>query len=628
MALTLVACGGKSDSDGSATPPSNAGPAGALQMASLALAQTHVLPEAGLAWSAPTPPNASERLHLVGRRGTLVLVRLSAADAQAPVIEGLRNGNSLGTVPLAAPAQLPATEGGGPAYGSGLHSAMLPEAWVLPGLQLRVRAANYQPGATRSPTIGADMPMTVRVLPFYLFGANDTNSGIPLSQIAAPPAAAAAEMLSKWPVSALDIGNHPAGRVSWASVVIAPRNDSSGTAQPAYVVAAADQQKEGYAVMDSVLNVLMRMRTANGEGPLAVQHYAPLVMLGSNGRYVSPGGGLGNSDSGTGDHTYTGVFIHEQGHAFGMPHQGEAYDAGRYPYSWGSLNGSAWGFDTRTQEFLPPFMAATSERYSGCTTHTFAGHARTVDASNRCVKQDPMQSGGGDQALGYRYGTFSDYSTAMMQRHLEGVTTTGTAGAHVYSGGKLVRDAAFPSGYKRWDGLDATWVNADIATTEGAIYGFDRGLPLQRDVKVHAIAVTLSNAGTAGATQIYPPISYTGNLLQGIDPTSPADRALITSDTGTYYFYCRNGGCDYTLRVTYSDGSTRHLLLQGGFRPFNQARGTPAASASNPLSGDSFKTWVVNVPGTLAVQKLELLSTPQVWSGMPATPAVLAERVL
>lgn len=601
-------------------------PTATLGIISLELAQTHVLPAQGKNWSAPTPPNAVESLHATGGREALALLRLDRGDARNAVLEALdANGAVFGTVALNAPSALPPTEAGGASYGTDLYSAALPAGWLTPGLQLRAKADNYLASGTQSPTIGGAFPFTVRVLPFYLFGANDSNSGLPLSQTGTPPADAVAEMFAKWPIASLSIANHPAGRISWPTLVISPRSDSSGTAQPAYVISNGNQQKDGFAAMNSVLSILRQIKTANGEGPLSAQYYAPLVMLGSDGRYYGPGGGLGGGDVGTGDSSYRGIYIHEQGHAFGLPHQGEAFDAGKYPYDWGSLKGSLWGYDANKREFLAPFVPNTAPRLTGCASTTFAGHARATDAQGRCIKNDPMQSGSGDEASGYRYATFSDYSTAMMQRYLEGSTTLASNGtSHSYSGGKIVADTSFASGYKRWDTIDRRWVGFDTATTQGGIFGLNQNLAVASNVAVHTIVVTLSHAGTAGVTTVYPPFSYTGNRVQTIDPSNATDRSSITPDTGIYFWYCRNGGCDYTVRATYANGMVRHVLIQGGFRPFNQPSGAPPASATDPLNSNSFRSFTVNLANEGALAKVELLSTPMVWQGLPANPIVLA----
>ena len=373
------------------------------------------------------------------------------------------------------------------------------------------------------------------------------------------------------------------------------------------MVQNATQQKDGFAVMSALLGTLSALRSANGDAPMPAEYYSPLLMLDASGAYTDPGGGVSavGGDVGVGDYAYAGIFIHEQGHALGLPHAGEAYDIGRYPYAWGSLKGSAWGYDAFKREFLAPTVPSNASSYPGCATNTFAGHARAVDNFGHCIKQDPMQSGAGDEAAGYKFATFSDFNTAVMQRYLEGTTNSSGGSAHIYSGGKIVPDTAFAGGYKRWDGLDLNWINVTPTTQDNAIYGFDQGLPVQRDVPVYSIAITYSNAGTAGASQIYTPLSYIGNLMRTIDPTDAAQRASIVPDTSANAWYCRNGGCDYTVRVTYANGKVRHALVQGGFRPFNQARGTPSASATDPLNSSSFRTWVVNFPNDASISRVE-----------------------
>lgn len=587
-----------------------------LEIAQLHLAQTHVMPEAGLQW---TLTNAKEELHAIGNREALVLIKLAVDNAINPKVEAWRGGQRLGAVALTG--VLPPTEASGPAHPYGGLSATLPASWLVPGLQLRASADNYTAGAFRSPSIGADSPVTLRVLPFYLFGANELNS-IPLTATAVPDAATVEELYAKWPVASVVAQNHPARLAQWSTLVVGP---SGG--RPAYVVRNSNQEQAPYELMGAVLDVLGGLLGANGEGDGPVQYYAPLIMFDATGVYRGPGGGLGTvgGDTGVGDHHYRGIFIHEQGHAMGMPHQDDGYKGGRYPYLAGSLNGSAWGYDSMRKQFLAPFVPATASRYATCRGDTFAGTPRQLDAQGRCIKQDPMQSGSGDEAAGYRFATFSDYSTAMMQRHFEGVARN-DQGRRVYDGGSIVADAAFPGGYKRWDSLDRRWVNVERTTTNKGLYGLDGGLPMRRDVPVHAIAITYSLAGTPQVSQIYPMLSYRGNLLRTIDPTDAAQRASIVPNTGPIPWYCHASGCDYSLRLTYVDGSVRHVLLQGGFRPWFGPMTAPPANASNPNDGASFRTWVINVPGEVMLRKIELLDTPRAWEGLPANPLVLAVR--
>lgn len=588
-----------------------------LGFSGLELAQTHVLPPEGKRW---TLSAATESLHLVGGRDTLALVRIAQRDAVDPVLEAWADGARLGTVSLDPPELLPPTEAGGATYASDRYSATIPGDWMRPGLQLRIRAGNHAPSSLRDVVVGADMPVTVRILPFYLFGADDGDRSY--ARTAKPDAATVNEMFEKWPVASLIVDTHLARRVHWPRLVIGP----SGNA-PARVMEASGDQQASLQALGVVLGMIDRLMEANGDSPQAVQYYAPLIQQDASGRYASQEIGLGSiaGDTGAGDDSYRGIFIHEQGHAMGLPHVGEAYDRGQYPYPWGSLGGSAWGWDATRRAFLAPFVPVTANRYRACAGDTFVGHARALDAQNRCIKQDPMQNGSGDEAKGHRFATFSDYSVAMMQRHME--TTYAVA------------DTAFPSGYKRWSGPDRKWVNVTPKTTNGAQQSFRGGFPVQRNVPVHAVALTISRVGAEGATQIYPPLSFVGNLTRTIDPTDAAQRAVVRPRRAPYdgngegRRYCSNSGCDYTLRVRYTSGDVRNVLLQGAFRNFDYPAGTrhPGApgdfdpDASNPNHADSFQSYVVNVPGDAPIERIELLDTPMAWeNGVPLMSVPIA----
>jgi hypothetical protein len=577
-----------------------------VAVAGIEVAQTHVLPPQGLSW---TTTDATKRsLHLTGGRDTLVLARIDGTVTD-PRLQASNGETVLGSVPLAPPSALPPAEDAGPAYATDRYSATLPAGWVRPGLKLRVTASDHPPSADTPVTVGADPSFTVRILPFYLFGATEQNTK-PLSVVGAPDAATKTALHATWPVAKLAVADHPAGKAVWPTLVIPPRADSGGTSRAAYVAASADDYMDGFAGMGATLSALGALRVANGEGPLDVQYYGPLLSLNAKGQSVGTGGGLGGGSAGVGDDAYRGVFIHEQGHAFGLPHAGESFDAGGYPYAWGSLRGSAWGWDEGTRQFLSPFVPTSADTYSGCAADAFAGHPRASDAG-RCVKQDPMQSGAGDQSDRQRFATFSDFSMATMQRYFENA--------------RPERDTSFASGYKRWDASAGAYVEQSTATTGNAQSGLHQGLPIQHAVPVNAIVFTRSNAGTPAATRIYPPLTFTGNLLQAVDPASAADRALVDpGGSGLGRWFCINSGCDLTLRVTYAGGTVRNVLVQGAFRAFNDPGGATVTGGTTATSGASFKTFAVNVPADHALTKIELLSTPNGWEGLPASPSVLA----
>lgn len=613
-ALLIAGCGG-GETGGSSTVQAPAVAAKSpLQTKSFEFAQTHIMPAEGLGWSLENDKDT--KLTLVGKREALALVTLGASDAANPVVNATADGKSLGKVALAAPSALPPTEAGGAPYRTGLYSAVLPAAWMVKGVSLTVSADNYTPSTAVTPTIGAPSVMDLNIIPFYLFGANDSNAE-KLADVQAPKAATLNDMYDKWPIAQLNAKAFSGGRVSFPSLVVSPRNDRNNVRQPAYRLNSMDEQRDGYAAMSAVLGLLGLMRAANGEDATNTLYYGPMITLNAAGKQVGLGGGLGGGGGGVGDTSYSGVFIHEIGHAYGLPHANDGYLAGKYPYVGGSTKGSAWGYDQTTKRFLNLLIDSSSSAFRNCTTN------RQTTSDGNCYKQDPMQGGHEDRTAGHTYGTFSDFNAAKLQRWFEGSATADAAGKISYSGGVIFPDSGFASGYSRWNSISQSLVEFTPATVEGGLYGVNNNLPIARNVPVFTIFLSYSNAGTAGASMIYPPVRHTGNLIETLDPTDAQDRADYTINTAKYHRYCVGTGCDYTLRITYADGSVIHRTLKGSFRSWFKPTTTFPAAASDPIDGASQKSWAVNVPADKAIARVEMLSTPLAWQGLPANPTVL-----
>jgi hypothetical protein len=69
-------------------------------------------------------------------------------------------------------------------------------------------------------------------------------------------------------------------------------------------------------------------------------------------------------------------------------------------------------------------------------------------------------------------------------------------------------------------------------------------------------------------------------------------------------------------------------VVKDGFRSWFAPTGALASTTADPANAASFRTWAVNVPARTGLTKVELLSTPQVWTGSLATATVLATRTL
>lgn len=576
---------------------------GKLEIVKLEFAQTHVIPPEGKTFNlSGFGANEQRSLRVVANRDALVLFQAATNDLIQPKLEVLQNDAVVTTIALNTPATLPKTEAGGTAYSSSVYWAKLPAGFVKTGLKVRFRTENALSEA-RAVNIGAPVNFSLFVIPVYLFGA--TTDLLAFDTVKQPPQAISDEFYAKIPVAKLSIINHALGQLEIPELVIAPRNN-----QAAYIATSPSDYKDGFAGMDATLALIHRIREANGDSPTANQYYGSLIQKGKTGTFVGTGGG----HAGVGDHLFSGIFIHEQGHAFGMPHANDGFVAKQYPYVGGSLLGSSWGYDPNHNEFLAPFIP-NSKTGDVCGTYQ-------VDDQKRCVKQDPMQSGAGTQAKGYQYAMFSDFNAAQIQWYFEGNRFTNDKGEQEYVGGRIEIDPSFASGYKRWDKIDQKYIEYIVPATDKGLYGLNAGFPTEKAQSVYTIMGTLSNT-TPAVNRIYAPVKYTGNLLQQIDPSSSSDLSDVRPNVGKYPWFCHAQGCDYTLRVTYSDGTTLHQLMQLGFHKWWFSPDIDP-SANDPINGNSFRTWAINVPADKTVYKIELLYIPKGYEGLPQTPNVVS----
>ena len=578
-----------------------------LAINKLEFAQTHVIPAEGKAFNlSGFGINEQRTLRVVANRDALVLFQPAISNLLQPQLEVLFNDTVATTIDLNTPDTLPKTEANGPAYSSTSYWAKLPAEYIKAGLKVRFRSQNAISEA-RAVNVGAPVDFSLYVIPIYLFGA--TTALLPFDQVKQPPQAIADEFFAKIPVAKLSIVNHPLGKLEIPELVIPPRSNHA-----AFIAKSPNDYQDGFDGMGATLSLIHQIREANGDAAIATQYYGSLIQKGSNGALVGTGGGLGGGHAGVGDHIFAGIFIHEQGHAFGMPHANDGFVANQYPYIAGSLQGPSWGFDPFHNEFLAPFKP-NSKTDGVCDTHQ-------VDSQKRCVKQDPMQSGAGDQAPGYQYTMFSDFNAAQVQWYFEGNRFTNDKGQQEYVGGRVEIDSSFASGFKRWDKVDQKYIEYNVPITDKGLYGLNGNFPIAKAKNVYTIMGTLSNT-TSSLNRIYTPAKYTGNLLQQIDPSSSSDIASIVPNTGKYPWFCHAEGCDYTLRVTYSDGTTLHRLMQIGFHKWWFSPDIDP-TATDPLNGNSFRTWAINVPADKTAVKVELLSTPKGYEGLPQNPSVVS----
>ena len=220
-----------------------------------------------------------------------------------------------------------------------------------------------------------------------------------------------------------------------------------------------------------------------------------------------------------------------------------------------------------------------------------------------------MDNGDGGSAPNFNFSLFSDFNTARIQRW-------------VRSRAKL--DPASSNGFLGWNAASSSWKTYTPTTPFFGADEIKNNLPVLRNVPLTRVVLTYSYAGTANVSRFYPPMMITDNSMEYIDPMDEVQLAKIYPYTinrtnPEYMWYCHKSGCDYTVRVTYSDRSQVYRVLKGGFRKGSDPAtyDTGVTVATDPKS---FRMWAISVPrpANARVTRLELLNTPRVWTFTPA----------
>lgn len=563
------------------------------QIARVYVIQTHVLE--------PTHPF----FVLAANRPALLKVDVTGSGAAPQVRVVASNGaTTLGSLCLAGPAALPASVDPNAPSRSNSFTVTLPAGWLQPGLALNVSAG----GATRlldaaTLKLGAEPVLSLLAPDLLLFG--DTTP-------TPKPANWEQQYLSTLSISAIHYT--PLKAIETSRFPIPPRSDGrSGngvtTPQPAMIATtkpsctAAQQSAgtctlySGYGFIQGGRYAVEALMDANG-----MERFAQVYGTLSQNNHA--GGGLAGGGVGAGD-DYGLTFNHEMGHSDGMPHWGDdwygrvaAPDPQRHPYAgeYGTLPnnptgggfGNTWAYDYTSDTFVAPICASTGKE-----------------------RQEPMQrSGGACLPAGQSYDWFSDYSALFLFRFFVGAAADytgsvpyprdplGNAAATPFAmpskGGMVVAmqpNSATPL-LKRWDTATNTYVvQASPALSANQLKHY---YPQQYNRRVVTIWGSFSNT-TPAATTIQPPLHYVGHLKKTWDPADAADFADIKSWVSGDAFWW---GADLVLRVNYSDASYRQAVLK------------VAPRSTDPLSGDSYATWSVNLPDDRTITSMVLYQRP------------------
>jgi hypothetical protein len=502
---------------------------------------------------------------LVGNRETLIKAHvIDPATPASPAVTAVLtlNGNTL-NLPLTGPAVLPASIPDGPGViqhtNANSFTAIIPAAWVKPGLTVTVQAGSAQ-ASFPDLRIGAPTKviMTMTDIHFFTLTPGDYPNGWET------------ELEAKWPVSRLEVRR--ADDVVFPELVMPPRSTATAvrvTSKQDYV----DQTGiawDGENSAATAWNVALRRAAGRTVG------YSLYYLNKYNVANEGVAGGF--SGVGTGNNGSRGILHHELGHALSLPHWG---DNSAYPYK-GAMHGISpppvynethagptWAFHLPTRAYIPCTIQATN--VSGATPGTY--------------KQDPMQGGGiGHQESDYIFNHFSDYSVLQMKSYLESIV--------------VVWNETLGS-YAKWNATTRDYTT--LLTNNGVQY------PLQRDQSVISIMASVSGA-SPDVCMVYPPIGpYTAGLIRLFDPTNAADRAAAAST------FAPTGGCDATLRIT-QGGVVKTFMLAASY--------DTTADPQNASSLFTEAVNIPAAGGTVTKVELLLTPDAQI-NGLPANPQVL-----
>lgn len=477
------------------------------------------------------------------------------------------------------------------------HSATIPAAWVKPGLRWQLGWNVLGSGGNVLSTHQMDSAaLNVRPPAKLIMSVIDVQWFQPEVPFKDFPASYFAEIEQKMPVSDLELRRT---KNNVFSKVAMPYN---GTHLPDIVESVAEWNATfGDGEVTRSNRWASVLQKAAGWNYYEVANFCVI----NHGSVAS--GGVGSDGYFCSSQAHSGVFWHEFGHSFMLPHWG---DNAAYPYkdpnpgdgipydtylgvSTGNIYnnthvGPYWAFDSRSGgTFLSP-------RIDVGGVPTWRG--------------EPMQGGGQVHApAGMILAHFSDYSTHKITGILD------TKLRWLDADNEWLDDAAWAEHGPGWYFLKRT---NGYYNGQGYLpwTGDGLGRPLGRDFPVYSILIAGSMASNGGAqpfTLIYPPIGpYKSNVRTFFDPR---DSASLQAMNGTGF--CPSGGCDLSLRVRQA---------RAGFE--DQVYVLPVDwDPTRPYTDSaSFFEAAFNLPASQGpILSVEVLHTPNVGiQGYPAQPTV------
>jgi len=530
--------------------------------------------------------------YLTGGRPALVAVTLSGSGKAPDVrLTAKVDGVVVGQACLNGPADVPVVPAGADPSFDNLYTMTLPVDWVKPGLSVSVQAGSgtveYSAGQ-----LGVTSPTELNLLMIQtdLLHYNDGKKDAPV------PATFLADFAAAMPASVTRLGKLPARMVLDRMVFTGPGDEP--------ILACRDDVPDRTGCGDysqvpgmDQLAAVMRMTGAFARATGA-QSFG--FTYGHSG-YLAPGGWGGGKVFAGFD--YGGIFLHEMGHALGLPHWGEgpygnttpSWDEFTYPYGGvgndGGGRGQSWNYEPNSREFISPLCVDRTEGVPG------------QERSDAMQRNDPCQEAR-KRGTGPWDG-FGDFSAKAIQEFLHGNTGERT-GTVPYRGADPTYHMPSRDGYPllETDGAgNRVFVRGSTQPqTPSDEETYDFLHPVQWNTPVYTVYGTYHPL-YRNSNILYKPMAYMGTLPKLLDPTDPkifADlKAGSNGPYGGYFWWAK----DLTLRFTYADGSQRVAIYpyDGVSRDWSVAH--------HPWRWDLLY-FAINIPADKKLSKVEVFRRP------------------